>query len=113
MAAARGAGSNDSSSAVTTTIGPSVWTGQAFTTCLTYSTCETEGQQWFTRTCVSCSLTRRLGARLDDGSGQVSPALKPMFEKLTSAASPMGPMTWFSKPAVRRRLTDPAVASPI
>jgi hypothetical protein len=81
------------------------------TTCFTCSTCGTEGQQWYGRTCVSCSLKRRLGAVLDDGSGQVSVALVPLFVKLTSAASPIGPMTWLNKAAVRRRLTDLADGS--
>jgi hypothetical protein len=74
------------------------------TTCFVCSTCGQEGQQWYTRTCLSCSLTRRLGALLDDGTGQVAPALVPMFEKITSMANPISAMTWLNKPAVRRRL---------
>jgi hypothetical protein len=81
------------------------------TTCFTCSTCGTEAQQWFTRTCLSCSLSRRLGALLDDGTGHISVALWPLFEKLTSSSSPIGPMTWLNKPAVRRRLTDLADGS--
>jgi hypothetical protein len=81
------------------------------TTCFTCSTCGTEGQQWYSRTCVSCSLKRRLGAVLDDGSGQVSATLVPLFVKLTSATSAIGPMTWLNKPAVRRRLADLADGS--
>jgi hypothetical protein len=83
----------------------------SITTCFTCSTCGTEGQQWYRRTCVSCSLARRLGALLDDGTGQVSVALEPLFEKLTSSTTPISPMTWLNKPAVRRRLVDLADGS--
>ncbi len=81
------------------------------TTCFTCSTCGAEGQQWFTRTCLACSLNRRLAALLDDGSGQVSVALRPLFERLTASANPIGPLTWLNKAAVRRRLTDLADGS--
>ncbi len=81
------------------------------TTCFTCSTCGQEGQLWYTRTCLSCSLARRLSALLDDGTGQVAPELLVLFEKLTSMASPIAAMMWLNKPAVRQRLTSLADGS--
>ncbi|HVA06553.1 MAG TPA: hypothetical protein VNG12_07440 [Acidimicrobiales bacterium] len=76
------------------------------TTCFTCATCGKKDHMWFSAMCVSCSLTRRLGAVLDDGTGQVSPALRPLFAKITSMANPIAAMTWLNKAAVRRRLAD-------
>ncbi len=74
------------------------------TTCFRCATCGEEGQQWYSRTCLSCSLARRLRLVLDDGSGRVAPELVALFEKLSSMSNPISAMTWLNKPAVRRRL---------
>ena len=52
------------------------------------ATCGAEGQQWFSATCLACSLQRRLAALLDDGTGQVTPALVPLVELITSTGRP-------------------------
>jgi hypothetical protein len=74
------------------------------TTCFTCEVCGREDQQWYRHTCVGCSLARRLKTILDDGTGQVSPALLPLFEAITSMSNPISGMTWLNKPAVRARL---------
>ena len=74
------------------------------TTCFRCATCGEEGQQWYSATCVSCSLARRLTVVLDDGTGQLAPSLVPLFERLCSMANPLSGMTWLNKVAVRQRL---------
>lgn len=80
------------------------------TTSFTCSTCGREGRTWHTRTCLSCSLERRLKAMLNDGSGRVAPALLPLFDKLVAAANAESVMSWISKPAVRERLSSLALS---
>ena len=57
-------------------------------TCFRCANCGREGQVWYARTCISCSLVRRLSAALDDGTGRVAPKLVPLFDRLTSMPSP-------------------------
>ncbi len=80
-------------------------------TCFRCANCGREGQVWYARTCISCSLVRRLSAVLDDGTGRVAPELVPLFDRLTSMPSPMAAMTWLNKPAVRQRLASLADGS--
>jgi hypothetical protein len=40
------------------------------------------------RLCERCTLTDKLAAALDDGSGRVNPALTPLVDALTSMDSP-------------------------
>jgi hypothetical protein len=81
------------------------------TTCFRCDTCGREAQQWYSRTCVSCSLARRLGGFMDDGTGQVSPVLAPLFEKVTSMDNPISGMTWLNKSAVKERLSSLSLGS--
>ena len=74
------------------------------TTCFRCDQCGNEGGTWYSRTCVSCSLARRLRTVMDDGTGQVAPALVPLFDRLCAMPNPMAAMTWLNKPAVRQRL---------
>jgi hypothetical protein len=76
------------------------------TTCFRCDSCGCEGRTWYSRTCVACSLLRRLGAVLDDGSDSVAPELVPLFERLTAVANPVAVMTWLNKQAVRERLSS-------
>ncbi len=69
--------------------------------CATYGH---EGKQWYRRTCLSCSLQRRLRTVLDDGTGQVPAKLVPLLDKLTAMANPISGLTWLNKPDVRARL---------
>lgn len=74
------------------------------TTCFRCDACGAEGQTWYSRTCVACSLRRRLVPVLDDGSGQVAPFLLPLYEQLCSASRPLAAMTWLNRPETRARL---------
>jgi hypothetical protein len=75
------------------------------------STCGHEAQQYYARTCFSCSLERRLRKVLDDGTGRVAPALEPLFASLRSMANPVAGMNWLKKPEVEQRLISLAGGS--
>ena len=75
-------------------------------TCFRCDQCGNEGGTWYSRTCVSCSLARRLRTVMDDGTGEVALALVPLFDRLCAMPNPMAPMTWLNKPAVRQRLAS-------
>ncbi len=68
------------------------------------ATCGAEGQQWFSATCLACSLQRRLAALLDDGTGQVTPALVPLVELITSTGRPWARLIWLSRGGTADRL---------
>jgi hypothetical protein len=76
------------------------------TTCFSCDACGAEGQTWYSRTCVRCSLCRRLVPILDDGSGSVAPFLAPLYERLCSTPKPLAAMTWLNQPANRSRLSS-------
>ena len=76
------------------------------TTCFRCELCGSEGQTWYSRTCVACSLRRRLVSILDDGSGAVAPFLLPLYEHICSAPNPVSVMTWLNKPGTRARLSS-------
>lgn len=75
------------------------------TTSFRCTTCGCEGQTWFSKTCMTCSLRRRLAVTLDDGTGQTAPALQPLADYLLSNPSPVAMMHWARKPTVAQRLT--------
>jgi hypothetical protein len=75
------------------------------TTSFRCATCGAEGQTWFSKTCVTCSLRRRLTETLDDGTGQPVPALQPLADYLLTTPSPIAAMHWARKPKVTQRLT--------
>lgn len=68
------------------------------------TTCGTEGELWFARTCLRCSLRRRLTTVLDDGAGTVNTALVPLLEALTSVGDPWSGLIWLNAAHVRERL---------
>lgn len=74
------------------------------TTSFFCTTCGSEGELWFARTCLRCSLRRRLAEVLDDGTGRIAPALSPLFEALSAMAEPRSGLTWLQARAVRERL---------
>ena len=80
-------------------------------TCFRCETCGREGGTWYSRTCVACSLARRLPPLLDDGTGKVASALVPLFERLVAARNPLSIMTWLNKAPVRRRLASLATGT--
>ena len=61
------------------------------------ATCGTEGEQWFSSTCLACSLKRRLSMLLDDGTGKVTPALEPLFELVSTSGRPWARLIWLSR----------------
>lgn len=68
--------------------------------------CGHEGLRQRDRTCRRCVLTDMLREALDDGTGQVSPALLPLFEALRKIERPLGLQTWLRKEHVRRMLSS-------
>ncbi|HWG74876.1 MAG TPA: hypothetical protein VG184_12565 [Acidimicrobiales bacterium] len=68
------------------------------------ATCGTEGELWFARTCLRCSLRRRLATALDDGTGNVKAELMPLFEAMAAMADPWPGLTWLNTAHVRKRL---------
>jgi hypothetical protein len=81
------------------------------TTSFICATCGHEGKQWYRRTCLSCSLVRRLRAVIDDGTGQVPEHLQPLVDKLASMANPISGLTWLNKADVKARLAGLADGS--
>lgn len=74
------------------------------TTSYLCATCGREDERWFARTCLRCSLHRRLAQLLDDGSGAVAQALVPLAEALGAMADPWPGLAWLATPAVAERL---------
>ncbi|MGD0881691.1 MAG: hypothetical protein ABSB09_09010 [Acidimicrobiales bacterium] len=70
----------------------------------TCATCRTEGEQWFSSTCLVCSLRRRLTELLDDGTGQVAPRLEPLMASLIVMDQPWSGLIWLSRGDVGARL---------
>jgi integrase len=72
--------------------------------------CGFEGLLLGGRLCERCTLTSKLAAALDDGTGQISPALVPLFDALRSMGKPHAGLDWLSNnPQVPRLL--PALAT--
>lgn len=68
------------------------------------ATCGTEGEQWFSATCLSCSLRRRLEEILDDGTGRVARGLEPLMPLLTAVKRPWSGLIWLTRGDVAARL---------
>jgi hypothetical protein len=68
------------------------------------ATCGAEGEQWFSSTCLVCSLRRRLTNVLDDGTGQVAPRLQPLLAALVVMDQPWSGLIWLSRGDVAPRL---------
>lgn len=73
-------------------------------TCFICSSCGAEGELWFARTCLRCSLRRRVGEVLADQTGQVPAALHPLLEAVAMMTDPWAGLIWLQPPAVRARL---------
>ncbi|MGO9193753.1 MAG: hypothetical protein ACLP8X_35610 [Streptosporangiaceae bacterium] len=67
--------------------------------------CGYEGEHCITRICARCSLPRRLGRLLDDGTGRPSPALAPLAEALCADPDLDRVLNWIRKPHVRALLS--------
>jgi hypothetical protein len=62
--------------------------------------CGVEGPLLGGRLCERCTLTDKLAAALDDGTGRVNPALTPLFDALTSMEKPRSGLNWLRNPPV-------------
>ena len=68
--------------------------------------CGGQGRLPAGRRCARCTLTGKLAAALDDGSGRVNPALTPLFEALTSMDKPRAGLIWLQNPKVVQLLGE-------
>lgn len=68
------------------------------------ATCGEEGELWFARTCLRCSLHRRASELLADDTGQPAKGLQPLLDAITSMTEPRSGLLWLRRPAVRQRL---------
>lgn len=68
------------------------------------ATCGSEGEQWFSATCLSCSLQRRLATLLDDGTGQAAPILVPLAWLIITTGRPWARLIWLSRGNTARLL---------
>jgi hypothetical protein len=73
-------------------------------TSFTCAICGSEGELWFARTCLRCSLRRRATTVMDNGSGQVPAALRAVHEAIATMADPWAGLIWLQPQAVRDRL---------
>lgn len=74
-------------------------------TSFTCTSCGSEGELWFARTCLRCSLRRRAATVMDNGNGQVPAALQPVHEAIATMTDPWAGLIWLQSQAVRDRLT--------
>jgi hypothetical protein len=71
----------------------------------TCASCGSEGELWFARTCLRCSLRRRTGTVLANDNGEVSAALQPVHEAIAAMPDPWAGLIWLQSQAVRDRLS--------
>jgi hypothetical protein len=57
-----------------------------------------EGKLHGGRLCTRCALAARLAELLDDGSGQIRPALVPLADALLAMDNPLSGLTWLYSP---------------
>jgi len=68
--------------------------------------CGSQGRPRPGRLCERCTLTHKLAAALDDGTGRINPALTPLFEALTTMGKPSSGLIWLRNPKVPQLLGD-------
>lgn len=66
--------------------------------------CGFEGRLLGGRLCERCTLTNRMTAALDDGTGRVAPALVPLFELVRGMDKPRSGLHWLDNPQVPQLL---------
>jgi hypothetical protein len=66
--------------------------------------CDHEGKLHAGKLCTRCMFTDRLTELLDDGTGQIHPGLRPLFEALIAMDNPLTGLTWLYKPYAPRFL---------
>ena len=62
--------------------------------------CQREGRLYHHKLCIRCTLTDRVAALLDNGTGHIDPALAPLAAALATGPTPTpaGRLVWLSKP---------------
>ena len=68
--------------------------------------CGSQGRPCPGRPCERCTLTDKLAAALDDGSGRINPALTPLFDALRTMGKPRSGLTWLRNPKVPQLLGE-------
>lgn len=68
--------------------------------------CQVEGQLYRGKLCARCTITDRVEALLDNGTGHIDPALVPLVDALstTTMLTPAGRLVWLRKPNNRSML---------
>jgi hypothetical protein len=72
--------------------------------------CGFEGRLHTGRLCERCTFTDKVTAALDDGTGQISPALKPLADHLIAMHDPWKGWMWIRQPWVQDLLAGPATS---
>jgi hypothetical protein len=75
------------------------------------ASCGREGVLLAGRLCERCTLAGRLAAILDDGTGQVSPPMRPLLATVTGTARPKSALKWLRNPQVPALLTGLATGA--
>lgn len=68
--------------------------------------CGFEGPLHTKRLCTRCTFTDKVTSALDDGTGQISPALKPFADHLIAMPDPWTGWMWLRLPHNQKLLTD-------
>jgi integrase len=68
--------------------------------------CGFEGRLHTGRLCARCTLTDKVAAVLDDGTGQINQALKPLADALTAMPDPWKGWMWLRSSQVQTLLSD-------
>jgi integrase len=69
------------------------------------------GRRSLSRLCGPCAVAWTTGRLLDDGTGSVSPPLKPLADALAATTSPAATLDWLEKPHLRELLTHLAAGT--
>lgn len=68
--------------------------------------CGFEGPLYSGRLCARCTLTDKVTAALDDGTGQTNPALQPLADALIAMPDPWTGWMWIRRPNIQTLLAD-------
>ena len=71
----------------------------------------TGGRRSLSRLCGPCVVTWTAGRLLNDGTGSVSPPLKPLAGALAAITSPAATLDWLGKPHIGELLTHLAAGT--
>ena len=76
------------------------------TACSAAAAARREGRLYHHKLCIRCTVTDRVTALLDNGTGHIDPALAPLAAALSTGPTPTpaGRLVWLSKPRNRALL---------